>query len=80
MNISIGKWGNSLAIRVPSALAKTLGLVEGSEVDADVKDGALVLRKKSKGSRQLDALLDGITPENLHRGDDWGDVRGREKW
>ena len=36
MEIQIGKWGNSLALRLPVALAKKAGLREGSRVQADV--------------------------------------------
>lgn len=36
MELQVGKWGNSLALRLPVALAKRAGLREGSRVQADV--------------------------------------------
>lgn len=39
MELQIGKWGNSLALRLPVALAKQAGLCEGSRVLADVTAG-----------------------------------------
>ncbi len=36
MELQIGKWGNSLALRLPVALAKQAGLREGSRVEADI--------------------------------------------
>ncbi len=30
MELQVNRWGNSLAVRLPSALAKDLGLTEGS--------------------------------------------------
>lgn len=32
----VGKWGNSLAIRIPAGVAKELGLKEGDTVSQDV--------------------------------------------
>ncbi len=31
--MQIAKWGNSLAVRIPADVARTLGLKEGDEVD-----------------------------------------------
>ena len=41
---SVMRWGNSLAVRIPSAVAKPLGLAERSEVILAVKNGALTIR------------------------------------
>ncbi|MBK9219900.1 MAG: AbrB/MazE/SpoVT family DNA-binding domain-containing protein [Uliginosibacterium sp.] len=35
MQISIAKWGNSLAVRIPAELARHLALEEGSTVEID---------------------------------------------
>lgn len=32
MELQIGKWGNSLAMRLPASLARDLGLTEGASV------------------------------------------------
>jgi antitoxin component of MazEF toxin-antitoxin module len=36
MELQIGKWGNGLALRLPSSLVKQAGLSEGSRVQAVV--------------------------------------------
>ena len=36
MELHIGKWGNSLAVRLPTQLVKELGVSEGSIVKAEV--------------------------------------------
>ena len=36
MELQIGKWGNSLAVRLPAQLVKELGVSEGSIVKAEV--------------------------------------------
>ncbi len=30
LSLSVGRWGNSLAVRLPAALAQALGIAEGS--------------------------------------------------
>lgn len=45
MNIQISKWGNSLALRIPSELLKEAQLKEGDSVSATITpDGAIALR------------------------------------
>jgi antitoxin MazE len=80
MNTQIGKWGNSLAVRIPGAYAKDLDLKEGSEVDVSLVKGALVVRPPSGRTYSLAELVAAITPENLHGETDWGEAVGRESW
>jgi antitoxin MazE len=35
--MKVAKWGNSLAVRLPAADVARLGLVEGDEVDLDIR-------------------------------------------
>jgi antitoxin MazE len=79
MTTQIGKWGNSLAVRIPGNYAKDLELEEGAEIDVTVVDGALLLRP-CRREYSLKELLDQITPENLHEETDWGKPVGRESW
>jgi antitoxin MazE len=79
MKISIGKWGNSLAVRLPNAYAKDLDLKEGMELNVSLIEDGLLLRPPSK-SYTLEELLAQITPENLHGETDWGPSVGRESW
>jgi len=45
MDLQIAKWGNSLALRIPSAVVRQLGLRDGDTVRAQVMaDGALAIR------------------------------------
>ncbi|HLI65307.1 MAG TPA: AbrB/MazE/SpoVT family DNA-binding domain-containing protein [Caulobacteraceae bacterium] len=36
--MQVSKWGNSLAIRLPRAVVKTLSLKEGDEIEVHVRD------------------------------------------
>ncbi|MEJ8859902.1 AbrB/MazE/SpoVT family DNA-binding domain-containing protein [Variovorax robiniae] len=45
MDLQVVRWGNGLALRIPSEVAQRLGLCEGATVDAQVTvDGALSIR------------------------------------
>ena len=79
MQTQVGKWGNSLAVRIPGAFAKDLDLHEGLELDVSLVEGALVLRPR-RGRYTLAELLAGITKENVHGETDWGPAVGRESW
>ena len=79
MNTQVGKWGNSLAVRIPGTYAKVLDLEEGTELEVTRVDGGLLLRPR-KTAYTLDELLARITPENIHGETDWGPAVGREAW
>jgi antitoxin MazE len=79
MHTQIGKWGNSLAVRLPGAYAKDLGLTEGMAMEVSVQNGGLLLRPCKK-HYSVDELVRRITPENLHEETDWGPAIGRESW
>lgn len=45
MDLQIAKWGNSLALRIPSSVVRELGLQNGGTVHAQLTaDGALAIR------------------------------------
>ena len=75
----ITRWGNSLAVRIPKALAEQTSIREGSEVDLSVADGTLTIRPRAR-VYSLDELLAQVTPENRHEETDWGEPRGKEVW
>jgi antitoxin MazE len=79
MNTQVGKWGNSLAVRIPGTYAKELHLKDGMELEVTRLDDGLLLRPL-KHEYTLEELLDQVTPENLHGETDWGSAVGREAW
>ena len=45
MDLQVAKWGNSLALRIPSEVVRRLGLREGATVQAQITvDGTLSIR------------------------------------
>jgi len=79
MQTQIGKWGNSLAVRIPGAYAKDLHLKEGMDLEVSLVEGQLVLRPVRK-QFTLEELLAQITPENIHGEWDTGPAVGKEVW
>lgn len=39
------KWGNSLAVRIPSAIAKQMGIEEGAELELRVEGKRMVVER-----------------------------------
>jgi antitoxin MazE len=76
------KWGNSLALRVPSAFAKEVGAAEGKRAEMTVENGALIVKVARSRRRRynLEKLIAGITKENRHPEIDWGPPVGAEIW
>ena len=71
------KAGNSLAIRIPSAIAKHCDLDDGTSVQMAAEQGMIYVRKAA--SRDLTALLERITPENIHS-ENFDKPAGGERW
>jgi antitoxin MazE len=78
MKTLVRKWGNSLAIRIPKAFAQAVGLEQGGEVELSVEKGRVVVVPCAVPSYNLDELLAGIRPSNLHEETDWGPAVGKE--
>lgn len=49
--VTVGKWGKNLAIRVPYDLADASGLSDGEQVEIEMKDGDLVVRRPDVHTR-----------------------------
>lgn len=64
MIAQVARWGNSLALRIPNALAQTLSVKEGRSVELRVEDGRLiVLPIDEKPTYRLENLLDGMNTD-----------------
>ena len=76
----ISKWGNSLGLRIPRALAREIEMEEGSTVDLSLKQGSLVVRVLQEEQVDLEDLLAQVTDENRHGEIDTGEAVGGESW
>ena len=78
MTVSIKKWGNSLALRIPKDIAHTLNIENNSTLELTIKDGALVIEPQK--NTLLESLVSQIDVDNLHVETDTGKVVGNEEW
>jgi len=78
MGIQVKKWGNSAAIRIPSAIMAAAALNIGQEVEVRQEDGRLIIEPVLKPLYTLDELLAGMKPETFHEIVDFGPPAGNE--
>jgi antitoxin MazE len=79
MTAVINKWGNSLGVRIPKAIATKTGFKEGMEVEIEI-EGDKITISPIKKKYELDDLLTGVTPELIAGEYDWGEPVGKEVW
>lgn len=73
----VSRWGSSLAVRIPKALAEQWGVEEGSAIELAAEGDDIVLRKRSY---DLADLVADMSPANAHPEVDWGEPQGDEVW
>lgn len=78
MGVQVKKWGNSAAIRIPSAIMAAAALNVGQEVEVREEGGKLIIEPVSKPVYTLEELLGGMKPETFHDQVDFGPPVGNE--
>jgi antitoxin MazE len=67
MSTTLQKWGNSLGIRVPKAIADQLNLTSGTEVEFGTNGDVLTIRpKRPRRKYKLSELLKQMKPRHRH--------------
>ncbi len=79
MKTKIKKWGNSLALRIPKALAEDSRLYLGSTVDVSVKNNSLIVKLIDE-KYILENLVSKISSENIHNEVKTYKSTGKEVW
>lgn len=74
----VKKWGNSLGIRIPAAMAVRQHIAEGSEVDLVEQKDQIVIRPEPEPTLKdlLAQIKSGSRPALV----DWGKPVGKEVW
>jgi antitoxin component of MazEF toxin-antitoxin module len=84
MTVNVKKLGGSMAVIIPKAMAREMGLVEGSSLDVAATAEAIVMRKPGRRTRRpLGEIVSQIRPASYRRHTrDLGSDRpiGREVW
>jgi antitoxin MazE len=78
---TVGRWGKSLAVRLPEEIVEAAGLHRGEHVEIEAQAGTVVIRR-AVPRFTLEALFRGKSPSEwraLYAGAfDWGPDLGRE--
>ncbi|BBU60241.1 antitoxin MazE [Methylosinus sp. C49] len=78
MRAIVKKWGNSAAVRIPSAVMEQARLEIDQAVEVRVEGGSVVIEPLAAPEFSLEDLLAGVTSENLHEEESFGPPVGRE--
>lgn len=76
----IQKWGNSLALRIPKAVANEIKLNIGAEVKLSLSGKKLLIFPVGRDRFSLRRLVSKITEKNRHREISTGQPVGNETW
>ena len=77
----VGRWGKSLAVRIPGEVANAAGLGGGERVEIEAREGDIVIRRAAP-QFTLEELFRGQPPQEWRKAYagafDWGPDIGRE--
>jgi antitoxin MazE len=80
MKVTVKKWGNSLAVRIPAAIMQASQLTLDEVVDVREEGGCIVIEPVRQKTYDLDRLVKGTTARNRHGSVDFGVPQGKEAW
>lgn len=78
MKVTVRKWGNSAAVRIPASVMQATHLELDEVVYVREEAGRIVIEPVRQKAYELAKLLKGITSKNRHEGVDFGHVMGKE--
>lgn len=78
MAVTVKKWGNSAAVRIPAAVMKAARLSLDQSVDVRAEAGRVVIQPARQHDYLLADLVSRITRSNRHAAVDSGPVVGAE--
>src|SRR5688572_11791810 len=80
VRVTVKKWGNSAAVRLPTSVMKATQLEIDEVVEVREDRGRIVNEPVRPRTYELSELLKGITRKNQHREVDFGPAVGGEIW
>ncbi|MDR6291322.1 MULTISPECIES: AbrB/MazE/SpoVT family DNA-binding domain-containing protein [Inquilinus] len=83
MRMTVKKWGNSAAVRIPAAIMDVARLSIDQAVDVRLEGGRIIIEPildDGIAGTDLETLLAGVTDENRHDSVDFGPAVGKEVW
>ena len=80
MEARLQKWGNSVGIRIPNSLLKSLNLSINDKINLVEEDNKIIITKSKKSKIDLKELFEKYNGENLAKEFEWDDPVGKEIW
>jgi antitoxin MazE len=80
MEARLQKWGNSVGIRIPNSLLKSLNLSINDKIDLKEDGDRIIITKSKKERVSLEELFKNYNGENLAKEFEWDDPVGNEIW
>ncbi len=80
MEVTVKKWGNSAAVRIPASVMAAAHVDLNQAVEVREEQGRIVIEPVRRKAYKLDTLLGGITGKNQHKPIDTGEPVGKEIW
>lgn len=80
MRVTVKKWGNSAAVRIPAASMAATRLDVDAAVEVREERGRIIIEPVRNRTYDLRELVNGITAENRHDVVEFGAPLGREAW
>ncbi|MBR3898617.1 MAG: AbrB/MazE/SpoVT family DNA-binding domain-containing protein [Bacilli bacterium] len=80
MEIRLQKWGNSLGIRIPSSILKTLNLKQGDKIIINTEEEKIIITKSKNPKISLAERFKNYHGKNLSKSFTWDENQGREIW
>ena len=80
MEARLQKWGNSLGIRIPSNVLKSLNLKLNDKLELIQDENKIIISKSNNKKISLQDKFKEYHGENLAKAFTWDEDRGREIW
>ena len=80
MEARIQKWGNSLGIRIPSSILKSLNIKSNDILNISQEDDKIIISIPKKNKISLEEKFKNYHGENLAKEFSWDDPVGKEIW
>ncbi len=80
MEARIQKWGNSLGIRIPSSMLKSLNIKINEVLNIEQEEDKIVISIPKKKKISLEERFNNYHGDNLAKDFSWDDPMGKEIW
>ena len=80
MRVTVKKWGNSAAVRIPASIMQATRLEIEEVVEVHEDRGRIVIERLTPKKYELSTLLKSVTKKSRHRETDFGSAIGGEIW